>query len=385
MACTSPSCNADALDLLKSKGVVLLDADDVPEDDDTNDLITFLKYEGLLALALLRNNAGPKRVLQEQIKRLVNPMDLAEVSLAEQQRILNGLSVSLQQYKEAIVPVQQKLLNERMTQMTRRTRTNVAKEILTSRAQAEKLERGLFIEKLEFGGRPPQIPAPQAQPVTPSPRAARFNTTSTTSWNQQTITWAQKDTVAMQYLERSQAIYAGKFIDTNLIDTARNIITRDYSLYGNNRDKVAQLIKDGLVSMPDVTDRYWKIVTTNALANARSYANLREMQEQGVHSFVFVAVMDERTTTICRSLNSRVFPVKPALDRMEGAINAQDLESLDKFTPMVRVIKDQGDGLTFSAQGQTFGEDVSDAFLLANGIIIPPLHFLCRSTIKPQY
>lgn len=383
MACTSLSCNADALDLLKSKGVVILDADDVPEDDDTNDLITFLKYEGLLALALLRNNAGPKRVLQEQIKHLVSPMDLAEVSLAEQQRILNGLSVSLQQYKEAIVPVQQKLLNERMTQMARRTRTNVAKEIITSRAQAEKLERGLFIEKLEFGGRPPQIPAPQQ--TIPLPRAASFNTTSTTSWNQQTITWAQKDTVAMQYLERSQAIYAGKFIDINLIDTAKNIITRDYSLYGNNRDKVAQLIKDGLVSMPDVTDRYWKIVTTNALANARSYANLREMQEQGVHSFVFVAVMDERTTTICRSLNGRVFPVTPALDRMEGAISAQDLESLDKFTPMVRVIKDPGDGLTFSAQGKTFGPDVDDAFLLANGIIIPPLHFLCRSTIKPQF
>lgn len=390
MACISHS-SIDSL--LKERGIILLDADDVPEAEDTNDLDVFLRYEGLLALALLSINKTPKALVKSQIRNLVSDMDLAVVSLSEQRRIINGFEEALSNYKAAVVPAQQKLLNDRMTRMAERTQTNVAREILKERVKVEREIERQVIKSLPtpkptpapvFAPPPKPPSAPNLPALIPTPRQRpTFTTTQTTSWNQQTIRWTAKDTVAMKYLSDSQALYAGKFIDTNLIDRARNIIARDYSLYGDNPAKVSQLIKDGLVEMIDVTDNYWRTVATNALANARSYANLRAFADEGVHSFLFVAVMDIRTSQICSSLNGRTFPVKPALDRMEKAMVAQDIETLDKFTPMVRTLP--GKEIQFSAQGKTFGPDASDDFLLAEGIIIPPLHFLCRSTIKPQY
>lgn len=369
MACTCPS---DFESLLKERGLVVLDSDDVPEQDDTNDLDTFLKYEALLILSLLSQNKSPRATLANQIKKVVSGMDLSAVSPSEQQRIIQGMSIALQEYKSAIVPAQKKLLIERMNIMGSRTQKNVQNGILTSRREIElKFQQDLYSDITK--SMEPPVPL-----LSPLSSAAR----QTTSWNQQVIQWSAKDTVAMDYLGNSQALYAGKFIDKNLINRARNIITRDYSLYGDSPEKISQLIKDNLVEMVNVTDTYWRTVATNALANARSYANLRAFQETGVHSYVFVAVIDSRTTKICESLNGKVFPVRPALERMESAINAQDLESLDKFTPMVRTIP--GDGLTFSAQGQTFGPDVSESWLIANGVTIPPLHFLCRSTIRPN-
>jgi SPP1 gp7 family putative phage head morphogenesis protein len=192
----------------------------------------------------------------------------------------------------------------------------------------------------------------------------------------------------MEYLGRSHALYAGKYIEEGMVKRARNIITRDYSLYGDDAAAIGQRVKDGLVSMANVTDSYWQTVATNALAQARTYANLATMHAQGVSHYTFVAVLDERTTTICRSLAGKTWAVSPSLDRMERAISATELAELERSLPFVRDVPGaDGETIGFAfgpADNPThFNAETDLAQLAAMGVNIPPLHFYCRSTIRP--
>ena len=87
----------------------------------------------------------------------------------------------------------------------------------------------------------------------------------------------------------------GKYFSETLVDKARNIITRDYSIYGDNPDKLKLRFKENMVAMVEATDSYWGTVATNALNHARSYSAIRTMSETGIIAYRIKAVLDSRT------------------------------------------------------------------------------------------
>lgn len=343
---------------LPSQGLVLDYNGQPPDEDaDPNDIEVFLALEVLLGTALLLNARSGKRSLQSEIARQTKNIDLFSLSVTERERVINKIASTFQSFSEEISPAQQQALKKGMTDIGQRTRKAVQKP-----------------------GPGVAAPIPDLPGVRPDPKitgvpfsaAARIPELSGEIW-------AARDIRAVEFLSQAQGVYAGKYLTETLPNAARNILTRGYLEYGDDAEKITQLMRKSLIALPNVTEQYWRTVAVNALANARSYSNLRALDEMGLLHFQFVSVEDNRRTPLCKSLHGRIFPVRPALDRMERAISAADLDSLEKFSPMVRQIP--GDGVTFSVNGLEFSESASTEWLIQNGVMIPPLHFFCRSTI----
>lgn len=149
---------------------------------------------------------------------------------------------------------------------------------------------------------------------------------------------------------------------------------------------------------------YWTTVA-NAFANrARTWAQLSSYQDAGIQRFQFEAVLDQVTTETCRFLHGKIFSVEGGLGKFGEVEKLKQPEAIKEVTPWVRTVtNDDGDKvLAFQRGGDqievatikvsavgtadkigTFSGGMSNKALQDNGLTMPPLHGLCRSTVVP--
>lgn len=111
---------------------------------------------------------------------------------------------------------------------------------------------------------------------------------------------------------------------------------------------------------------YWRVLANYVVSTSFHYGYLRAGERQGRTQFEFDAVLDERTTAICRELDGRRFPVASATALIERAAANPGAE--EQVKPFARSVDD--------VKGKTNGQLVSE------GLFIPPIHFNCRSTLR---
>lgn len=141
---------------------------------------------------------------------------------------------------------------------------------------------------------------------------------------------------------------------------------------------------------------YWEVVASAFVGQGRSFAQVSSYAEAGVQRYRIEAVLDERTTHICRFLHGKTFAVAEALRRFELAERLERPEDIKRLLPWVRERFD-GDQLTLHGAGVSIAEvtrsavgnlddvgefrpHVSDERLGDIGLGLPPFHGLCRSS-----
>ncbi len=180
---------------------------------------------------------------------------------------------------------------------------------------------------------------------------------------------------------------------------AKEIVTSGLSR-GLGREAIANALSDKLTEA-NKSDAYWNVISSTFAARARSYANLSSFADAGIDWFTFEAVMDGRTSVVCRYMHGRRFEVKHAI---KAHMHAEDVgpevaqpwlqqgknedgeailyhKTPDGGRKQVAVIHDDGGGKD-DAKGSFTGW--SDGKLQAAGVMTPPLHGNCRSTILPD-
>jgi len=113
---------------------------------------------------------------------------------------------------------------------------------------------------------------------------------------------------------------------------------------------------------------YWKVVANAHVSRAHHYGLLRASYEAGYTGYYLQAVIDDRTTHICRSLNGKTFWVADGLEFIERAVKADETNVKD-VAPWVTDVAE--------VQGQT------PAQLKEASVLVPPFHANCRTTLQP--
>lgn len=146
---------------------------------------------------------------------------------------------------------------------------------------------------------------------------------------------------------------------------------------------------------------YWQVVSSASMNRARTYGQLRGLDEARVARYRFDAVLDERTTNVCRMMDGKVFSVQLSLGRVEDVSAGGDVKDLQPWVRQRR--RDDGRGELFvrrsdgdttigiveeSAVGRVdergrFSDELTEDRLADIGVSSPPLHGLCRSTLLP--
>lgn len=186
---------------------------------------------------------------------------------------------------------------------------------------------------------------------------------------------------------------------------ARDIVTSGVERGLGRDDIVAEL--SGAMSR-DAFDRsrdYWEVVSMVFTNRARTFTQVAAFEEAGIERYRFEAVLDEATSEVCRFMHGKVFTVEKAADRFREVERARDPELIREVQPFVQVGADrEGNQVLFYERGDRrravaqvdepgvgerdevgrYSRALSPGQLEAAGVMVPPLHGRCRSTIVAE-
>ena len=114
---------------------------------------------------------------------------------------------------------------------------------------------------------------------------------------------------------------------------------------------------------------YWRVVANAATSRSYHYGLLKAAQFQGFRGYEFKAIIDEKTTDICRSLDGKVWSIASALNKYEQVAGSDDPDEVKRVFPWTKFQDVQG---------------LSVEELQSMGVMVPPLHGNCRSTLTPR-
>lgn len=200
-----------------------------------------------------------------------------------------------------------------------------------------------------------------------------------------------------------------------LVTSSANFITDEY---GRRRDDVTaqarKIVKDGLdkglgnvaiasdlsrmVSAQTIgrSKAYWRVTANAFVQRTRSFGQLSSFSQAGIESYIIEAIMDERTTEICRYLDGKRMSTSTSLAQFEEVDSGGDVKEVNPW------VQQSGDTL-FVQPGSTkqavaridepgFGTQSpgkytpsprydTDQKLNNLGLSFPPFHGLCRTTL----
>jgi hypothetical protein len=194
------------------------------------------------------------------------------------------------------------------------------------------------------------------------------------------------DTRSIRFFEKVDKWYFSKFADnrnTGLREFLRDeYLAKGAALFGRETseslDDFRQAAGDKLKNL---TDRSVKAIVQTSVQRARNWGHVGSLHQAKFARARYVAMLDARTTDLCRGIDGkelRVATAQAAIERLsllepgdfaaelyeskDGKAFARDpLSYLDKFT---------------ESDGKTVSDD-----LVVSGIPIPPLHPNCRTRL----
>lgn len=183
------------------------------------------------------------------------------------------------------------------------------------------------------------------------------------------------DQRATDWLSRDHQYWVGTFYDRKLGEQIAASVKSTILEQGLGRKaagKALAKVVTGVALDESVVGRsgYWEGVAAIAATRARTFGTIEGLVQAGIEQYEFIAVMDERTSDICRELNGRIFSVATAVDIRDQILAAESPDDVKSITPWVRA-KD--------------AQTTSSKDLQAKGACMPPAHFRCRSTVVASF
>lgn len=166
---------------------------------------------------------------------------------------------------------------------------------------------------------------------------------------------------------------------------------------GLGRDDIAgELEAAARAALVERAPFYWDVVASAFIGQGRSFAQVSSYAEAGIQTYRIEAVLDERTTHICRYLHGKTFSVAGALRKFDQVERMEEPEDIKRALPWIRERLDGGQ-LTLTSAGTAIAEVTRSALGVRDdtgefrsrmaaerlgdaGLGFPPFHGLCRTT-----
>jgi hypothetical protein len=151
----------------------------------------------------------------------------------------------------------------------------------------------------------------------------------------------------------------------------------EYFTQGKTRIELAARLRKFLTGKDDEMHNYFGLLADHNATRIGEIGHVSGYERAGVEYAEIVAVLDDRTSPICRHLHGRLIPMT-ALSAQKGkllaAAKALDLEAAKKAQPM----------LSGASEAAVLLEPKTSK-IIAQGIGMPPYHFRCRTTTVAHF
>ena len=165
---------------------------------------------------------------------------------------------------------------------------------------------------------------------------------------------------------RNNFYWVGKEFNKDFSDRLKDII--ESAFRGEvARSELAQRLKDEFASELKQSVRYFEGVSDHIISQNQNISTVNQARKYGVKYYKVVAVMDSRTSAICRSMNGRLIPAEHIERQCDNIMNAKDMASKKAAA-------------TWAKAPYNGRSDKMDS-----NFGMPPYHFKCRTEIVPAW
>ena len=165
---------------------------------------------------------------------------------------------------------------------------------------------------------------------------------------------------------RNNFYWVGKEFNKGFSDRLKDII--ESAFRGDvARSELAQRLKEEFASELKQSVRYFEGVSDHIISQNQNISTVNQARKYGVKYYKVVAVMDSRTSAICRSMNGRLIPAEHIERQCDNIMNAKDMASKKAAA-------------TWAKAPYNGRSDKMDS-----NFGMPPYHFRCRTEIMPAW
>ena len=165
---------------------------------------------------------------------------------------------------------------------------------------------------------------------------------------------------------RNNFYWVGKEFNKGFSDRLKDII--ESAFRGEvARSELAERLKEEFASELKQSVRYFEGVSDHIISQNQNISTVNQARKYGVKYYKVVAVMDSRTSAICRSMNGRLIPAEHIERQCDNIMNAKDMASKKAAS-------------TWAKAPYNGRSDKMDS-----NFGMPPYHFRCRTEIVPAW
>lgn len=165
---------------------------------------------------------------------------------------------------------------------------------------------------------------------------------------------------------RNNFYWVGKEFNKGFSDRLKDII--ESAFRGEvARSELAGRLKEEFASELKQSVRYFEGVSDHIISQNQNISTVNQARKYGVKYYKVVAVMDSRTSAICRSMNGRLIPAEHIERQCDNIMNAKDMASKKAVA-------------TWAKAPYNGRSDKMDS-----NFGMPPYHFRCRTEIVPAW
>ena len=128
--------------------------------------------------------------------------------------------------------------------------------------------------------------------------------------------------------------------------------------------ELGETLRQGFEGVVDESARYFEGVSDHVIRQSQSVSRVYQYEKAGVEYVKVVAVIDTRTSSICRSMHGRVIPLNVATKQADAITSATSIEEKKKASRW--------------QSKPIFGS-------LPKDVALPPYHFRCRTIVVAHF
>lgn len=195
------------------------------------------------------------------------------------------------------------------------------------------------------------------------------------------------DKAAVAALAQEQLLWIGGYWSNSLAKSILGTVAEEAVQHGFGRVHVGRVLRAIVEEKhPQATvppgwkgsrDQYFEMLAGTVKNRAVNYGRLASYRAGGIVRYTIRAVLDERTSEICREMDGTTFDLSEGEDNMNSALGAKTPDEFKeavgwRSVEEIREIRGSG-----SPEAQARN-------LAAAGLALPPYHGSCRTVIVPD-
>jgi SPP1 gp7 family putative phage head morphogenesis protein len=185
---------------------------------------------------------------------------------------------------------------------------------------------------------------------------------------------------ALDWLVKHDRFWIGKVFPEHLSKDFRDTIV-DGLNRGLGRKDIGRRLRESVLGKPGLPAKqeYYTRIASTSVNRARNWGAVFSLQTAGFTEYEIRAVMDERTSPICRFMNGKVFRVQEAVNQVERALSSPP-SAIESIAPWPRYDAKRGDHYLSVDGSRRYLSGKSSRWMANRGLSLPPYHANCRAT-----